>query len=76
MLKDIHNALPTGAYFPLCHSDAQHHVVVALAYRTPTRRFRGLLCVGRSEEHDERGDAAEAAERRAAAVRAWRVVRR
>lgn len=42
-------------------------VVVPLAYRTPTRRFRGLLCVGRSEENEERGDAkaeAEAASRR------------
>ena len=38
--------------------------VVPLAYRTPTRRFRGLLCVGRSEENEERGDAAEAASRR------------
>ena len=39
-------------------------VVVPLAYRTPTRRFRGLLCVRRSEENEERGDAAEAASRR------------
>ena len=42
-------------------------VVVPLAYRTPTRRFRDLLCVGRSEENEERGDAkaeAEAASRR------------
>ena len=43
-------------------------VVVPLAYRTPTRRFTAsLLCVGRSEENEERGDAkaeAEAASRR------------
>jgi hypothetical protein len=32
MLREINASLPTGSYFPLCHSAAQHQVVVAVAY--------------------------------------------
>ena len=32
MLREINGSLPTGGYLPLCHSAAQHEVVVAVAY--------------------------------------------
>jgi hypothetical protein len=32
MLREINASLPTGSYFPLCHSAARHQVVVAVAY--------------------------------------------